>query len=187
MATCCTSVAPGNNKVLMLTEESGIWEHTETLQEPANNNTAFGTSITVSGDTIAIGAPEDDTEGEERGAVHLFTYSNSSWTHSQKIDSSFSGLTLENRDKFGSSVTLSADNSTLAVGAPEDDTAGNNRGTVHIFTKANNSWTYAGKIGHTVTEVTLNNNSNIGSAVTHLSRRQHDIHWCTRFQNNRER
>ena len=49
-------------------------------------------------------------------------------------------------DNFGWSTALSADGSTLAVGAPYNDANGYSAGLVKIFRKAGNSWYQVGII-----------------------------------------
>ena len=99
----------------------------------------FGSSAALSsnGTTLAVGARGDDTGGANtnRGAVHLFTKSNDTWTYSTKIAHNQNGLTLADNDNFGTSAALSSDGATLAVGVQYDDTGGSKRGAVHIFTK----------------------------------------------------
>ena len=118
----------------------------------------FGISVTTLGDLdgdgvtdLAVGARGDDTNGRERGAVHvLFLNSDGTVKSSVKIASDTNGgPTLANRDLFGWSVASLGDLDgdgvvDLAVGAQADDTgedrAGQsgeveesaNRGSVHL-------------------------------------------------------
>ena len=129
----------------------------------------FGTSANLSSDgtTLAVGVPYEDTNGDSRGAVHLFTKTGSIWTHSMKIDSSFNGLTLADDDRFGFSVALSSNGTTLVVGASYDSTGGTDtkKGAVHLFTKSNGVWTYSTKIADGTDGLTLDNGDNFGTSV----------------------
>lgn len=72
----------------------------------------FGTSVSISGNNLAIGAPEDDDLGNGSGAVYLFKWDPGTqmWLEEKKITASDgSGL-----DLFGALVRLSGD--TLFVG-----------------------------------------------------------------------
>ena len=98
----------------------------------------FGRSVAISGSTLAVGAPDEDSNARgvyptgtgtadpgadnthrRSGAVYIFTQSHSgaaaSWSQQAYIKASNSGES----DKFGTSIALSG--STLAVGAPKED------------------------------------------------------------------
>jgi hypothetical protein len=110
----------------------------------------FGYSIALSGNTLAVGAPGEesnargingnqlDNSAPDSGAVYIFTYAEGiGWAQQAFIKASNS----EDGDGFGSSVALSGD--TLVVGAPfedgaRDDQEANNRpesGAAYIFTR----------------------------------------------------
>ena len=89
---------------------------------------------------LAVGALRDDTNGSDRGAVHiLFMNTDGSVKSSTKIaDNTNGGPTLADGDRFGKSVTSLGDLDgddviDLAVGAYGDDTNGTSRGAVHIL------------------------------------------------------
>jgi hypothetical protein len=116
---------------------------------------SFGWSVSLSGDTLAVGAqdedsaatgvngdPNDDSAGQA-GAVYVFTRRGANWTQEAYLKASNTGM----GDSFGRSVSLSGD--TLAVGAPDEDSAGSDpsdnavgqAGAVYVFTRANKIWT----------------------------------------------
>ena len=103
-----------------------------------SGNDFFGTSISLKGDLLAVGAPFDDTGGTDRGAVHLFNgvggdFAGLTWQ--RKLASGIGASVmpaLANSDDFGRAVALDGDR--LAVGASVDDTGGPGRGAVHLFT-----------------------------------------------------
>jgi hypothetical protein len=106
----------------------------------------FGTSIALSGDTLAVGVP---FEGTNRGAVYIFTRIGTQWSQQAYIKASNNDA----GDFFGTSIALSGD--TLAVGATLEDSdasgigvgdEGNNvvtenSGAVYVFTRDGNAWT----------------------------------------------
>ena len=107
----------------------------------------FGSSVAFVGDVdgdgvadLAVGAINDNTNGPERGAIHILALNTSGTVKtSRKIASGTNGgPTLANGDAFGDSVTnlgdLDGDGGTdLLVGASRDSTVGANRGAVHIL------------------------------------------------------
>jgi hypothetical protein len=94
----------------------------------------FGNSVTLSadGNTLAVGAPmeesaatgiggdESDDSAESAGAVYVFSRTGGeTWAQQAYVKAS----NTEAEDVFGSSVALSADGNTLAVGAVREDSA----------------------------------------------------------------
>lgn len=119
---------------------SGAWSHQARLN--ASNPGAlddFGWSVAVSGDTLAVGAPQEasadgtpgNNDGIGRGAVYVFTRTGAEWSQQAYLKRPSS----DDLDQFGLRVALSGD--TLVVGAPGSD---NNSGAVYIFTRTGTEW-----------------------------------------------
>ena len=109
-----------------------------TAGSDAAANDQFGRSVSVSGDTMVVGAPYDDHSSTDSGSAYVFTRSSSGvWTQQQKLTASDAAVS----DYFGTSVSVSGD--TLVVGAPYDDnTGGNNGGSAYVFTRSSSGvWT----------------------------------------------
>ena len=123
----------------------------------------FGRSISMShdGNTIAVGAYGEDSSATvingddsnngsiDSGAVYVFRSTTLGWTQEAYIKAFNTGSS----DNFGSSVSLSADGNTLAVGAPFEDSnatdidgdetnnSASDSGAVYIFTRTGSTWT----------------------------------------------
>ncbi len=108
----------------------------------SDSNDHFGWSIALSGDTLAVGAPGEDSDGtsefdnsaENSGAVYVFTRVNGEW----EKEAYLKGLIISPQDGFGSSLALSGN--ILAVGARFDDGKGSDSGTVYLFTRIGATW-----------------------------------------------
>jgi hypothetical protein len=90
----------------------------------------FGWSVAVSGNTVVVGAREDDTTagGPDAGSAYVFTRSGVTWTEIQKL----APTDTFNGDRFGSSVALSLGNP--LVGAAEKQLSSpNGQGAVYAF------------------------------------------------------
>ncbi len=121
----------------------------------------FGIAFANNGNTLAVGAPGDnssvpginvdefDLQATSSGAVYILNYVDNAWLHSDYIKAS----NPEIDDEFGYSLTLDASGTQLAVGAPYEDSNGtgldsdtqsdNSRedsGAVYAFTRVNGSW-----------------------------------------------
>jgi|GEM_PF-722432 len=90
----------------------------------------FGRSVSISGDTVAVGADGDDDNGSRSGSAYIFERNDGgadNWGEVKKITA---GDGVAN-DYFGHSVSISGD--TVAVGAYGDDDNGNYSGSAYIF------------------------------------------------------
>jgi hypothetical protein len=143
-------------------DPAGVWSQQAYIKAsntgPGDPRTAtgdnFGNSIALSGDTLAVAAwgedssatgidgDQSDEDGEDSGAVYVFTRNGSGlWTQQAYIKASNTDI----RDRFGHSVALAGD--TLAVSASweSSDATGINgdqnnnnadfSGAVYIFTR----------------------------------------------------
>ncbi|MBW2735539.1 MAG: cadherin-like beta sandwich domain-containing protein, partial [Deltaproteobacteria bacterium] len=124
----------------------------------------FGISVSLSGDTLAVGAPGDASSatgvhGDQAnntlawsGAVYIFTREGSTWSQQAYLKASNTG----EHDNFGSGVSLQGD--TLAVGARGEGGDGTNQsddsmpgsGAVYVFTRVGGVWSQQAYIKATV-------------------------------------
>ena len=158
--------------VYIFTKSGNTWTHSTKIAHGTNgltltDDSIFGGSLETSsdGNTLFVGAERDNTSGSKRGAVHIFTKSGDTWTHSTKIAHGTNGLTLADADRFGSAIKISPDDNILYVGAVLDDTGGTNKGAVHIFTKSENTWTHSTKIAHGTSGLALVDHDYFGSSL----------------------
>ena len=121
--------------VLVYARSADGWNLQQKLTEAVGKaGDVFGLAVSISadGNTLAVGAPGADANGvADQGAVSVFTRSGGAWKQQQTL-SAVDGAAKSN---FGSSVSLSSDGNTLAVGGPN---AG--KGSVLVFTRANGTW-----------------------------------------------
>ena len=90
----------------------------------------FSNSVSISGDTVVVGAPNDDDNGTYSGSAYIFDRDQGgidNWGQVQKIVASDGA----ERNEFGYSVSISGD--TVVVGAPFDDDNGLNSGSAYVF------------------------------------------------------
>ena len=97
------------------------------------DNDYFGFSVAVDGNTVVVGAPEDD-DGDDVsfGSAYVFIKPNGGWadaTENVKL-TSFDGAAF---DRFGRSVAVDGD--ILVVSAFGDDDNGLSSGSAYVFTK----------------------------------------------------
>jgi len=103
-------------------------------------NDMFGVSVSASGDTVVVGAPDTDEHGSNSGSAYVFVRSGAAWTEQQKlIASDAAGI-----DSFGTSVSVSDD--TAIVGAIGDDDNGSSSGSAYVFVRSGSNWTEQQKL-----------------------------------------
>jgi hypothetical protein len=95
----------------------------------------FGFAVAVEGSTALVGAEFDDDNGENAGAIYVFTRSGGVWTEQQK-------LTAEDGsagDFFGYSIAMHGE--IAVIGAWGDDDNGSNSGSAYVFRRTAGGWT----------------------------------------------
>ncbi|MDR3573793.1 MAG: choice-of-anchor D domain-containing protein [Anaerolineaceae bacterium] len=95
----------------------------------------FGGSVSLSGDTALVGAPQATVgSNNAQGSAYVFIRTGTGWVFKQKLTVS-DGLA---GDQFGSSVTLDGD--TALVGAPHAFVNGSYSGAAYVFTRSGTTW-----------------------------------------------
>src|SRR2546427_1801066 len=97
---------------------------------------AFGSAVAISGDTIVVGAPLDDTPaGTDAGSAYVFVRSGTTWTEQQKLVASDAAAI----DGYGYTVSISGD--TAVVGAFTHDAPGGlNSGAAYVYVRSGTTW-----------------------------------------------
>jgi predicted porin len=166
--------------VYVFTRNNSQWGQQAYLKASnTDNDDRFGSSIALFDSTLAVGAPGEDSNAagidgnqdnnslSDSGAVYVFTRNDSQWSQQAYVKASNTG----NEDRFGSSIALF--NSTLAVGAPGEDSnasgidgnQGNNSlndaGAGYLFTRNNSQWSQQAYVKASNT----GNNDRFGSSI----------------------
>jgi hypothetical protein len=106
-----------------------------------------GTSVALSadGNTAVVGAPQDASlTGGSTGVAVVFTRAAGAWGEQQRIAGSVNGTIPGGAQ--GTSVALSADGNTAAVGAPGYNSGAASGGAVFIITRSNGVWSQQGGV-----------------------------------------
>ena len=146
--------APGSGAAYVFTRTGGVWTQ-QAYVKASNAGGLFGNSVALAGDTLAVGAPFEDSnatgvDGDQNnnnatssGAVYVFTRTGGDWTQQAYVKASNTGA----GDRFGGNVDLNGD--TLVVGARfeasgisgnESDNSVPNSGAAYIFTRTAGVW-----------------------------------------------
>jgi prepilin-type N-terminal cleavage/methylation domain-containing protein len=110
------------------------------LAADGDANDYFGRAVAVDGDTVVVGAPDDDDKGTSSGSVYVFTRTGATWTQQAKLTAADGAA----NDYFGRAVAIDGD--TLVVGAHQDDDKGSASGSAYVFTRTGGTWTQQAKL-----------------------------------------
>ena len=137
--------------VYVFTRAAGVWSQ-QGFVKPATplGGAHFGASVTLNGDasTLAAGAPDEYNGSDSGGSVYVFALSTGAWSQQAAVKASNTSAF----DAFGSALTLSADGTSLAVGARNEKSAatgiGGNQadrsaggaGAAYVFTRSAGAW-----------------------------------------------
>jgi hypothetical protein len=170
-ASCATGIngdetntgCPSAGAAYLFTRSSNVWSQKAYIKAPNTNaEDYFGYSVALSGDTVAVGALQEDScatgvNGDSNnsgcpaaGAVYLFRRVSEGWVSDAYLKAS----NTESLDGFGSAVAMSGD--TLAVAAMSEGSCTrqvngdqhNNEcrgavsfgGAVYVFTRQASGW-----------------------------------------------
>nr|WP_246394212.1 FG-GAP repeat protein [Microbulbifer rhizosphaerae] len=149
--------------VYVFTNSDGVWSQQAYIKASnAEEGDEFGTSLTLSSDgsVLAVSALREgsgatgvdgdqaDNSASRAGAVYVFTQSGDTWAQQAYIKAS----NTEEGDYFGEGLALSPDGTTLAVGAPfensgaigidghQTNSLATAAGAVYVFTQSGDTW-----------------------------------------------
>jgi hypothetical protein len=115
----------------------------------AGEDDYFGYSVSISGDTIVVGAYQEDSNATgvdgtqnndpytsfDSGAAYVFVRDGTMWTQQAYLKASNIGKQYS----FGWSVSISGN--TIVVGAPKENAGATGSGAAYVFVRDGTSWT----------------------------------------------
>ena len=131
---------PGHVRVF--NNSGGVWSQRGLTINGEGSGDQFGFPVSISSDgsVLAVGAAYNDGNGTDSGHVRVFEWTGSAWS---QIGPDIDGELFE--DQSGTSISLSGDGNTLAIGAIYNDgETVSNVGHVRVFARSGNIWTKVG-------------------------------------------
>jgi hypothetical protein len=122
---------------------NSIWSLQQKLTaSDAGQFDEFGFSVAIDGDTVVIGADQDDIGmNAEQGSAYVFVRNGTTWTEQQKLVASDG----DGSDFFGCSVGIAGDS--VIVGAYGGILAADmHRGAAYVFVRSGTTWTQQQKL-----------------------------------------
>lgn len=157
-----SNAASYSGAVYVYVRNGGSWSQQAYIKASntgADDQFGYGLAISANGDTLAVGAPAEDssatgTNGDQMsnaasnsGAVYMYHRAGGTWSQQAYVKASNTGA----GDQFGASVALSGSGNTLAAGAsPEDGNATGvnaqandlavDSGAAYVFVRGSATW-----------------------------------------------
>ncbi len=125
---------------LYLDPKPGMKPTQEILPPDLRPGDQFGSSVSISGNWLAVGAPVGDGKVQDSGVVYLFQFDGSTWAQSTKLDAT----DARKGAQLGFSVSLNGN--VLVVGAPGESSRGSSAGAAYVFEMQGNVWTQTAKL-----------------------------------------
>ncbi len=157
-------LAPGAGAAYVFVRSGGVWNQQAYLKPAAvgtsQANDHFGAAIAVSGDTVVVGAFQEDSSSTGinstpnevaggAGAAYVFVRSGGVWSQQAYLKPAVVGPGGQAGHLFGTSVAVSGDtvavgadhesSSTLGINSTPNDGAGSS-GAVYVFTRNAGVW-----------------------------------------------
>ncbi len=129
----------GSAYVFKRSDSSWIQEDKLTASDGATGD-QFGSSVSINGDYVIIGAYGDDSNGIDAGSAYIFKRTGTNWNEEDKLLASDSS----SQDKFGISVSINGDY--VIIGAYGDGDNGGHAGSAYIFKYTGTTWTQHNKL-----------------------------------------
>ena len=138
------SVVTDSGAVYVFTRSAGVWTQQDFLKaSDAGDAEYFGHSVSLDGDTLAVGANRADDEG----AAYVFTRSVGVWSEQKKLKAS--NPQLNSRYFFGNSIAINGD--TIVVGSKGEGSSATSSGAItldslksgaaYVFIRDAGNWT----------------------------------------------
>ena len=122
----------GSGSVYIFTYNGNDWIAEKLTAGDAVAGDGFGSSVAIEGDTLVVGAENNDVDGyNSAGSIYIYERINGVWTFDEEI----LAPNVINSGHFGSSVSI--DGSTIVVGARHYDSS---RGAIYVYTPNGSSW-----------------------------------------------
>jgi len=125
----------GGGSVYIYIRSGTTW--TQQARLPASDGDAgdaFGSSVSIYGNTLVIGDWVDDAHGESSGSAYIFDRSGTGWTEQAKLF----GSETQAYDNFGISLAIEGD--TIIIGTDSET-----NGSAYIFDRTETSWSEQSK------------------------------------------
>ncbi len=116
------------------------WQQTKAISpDELNKNDEFGITVKIIENEAFVGSIKDDDLGTNSGAVYCYKKEKSKWQFQQKL------LAPDGESYDGFGIAIEPDKNYIYIGSYFDNDNGENSGSVYIFKKSEENWSYYSK------------------------------------------
>ncbi len=116
------------------------WQTISAQEKKAGSKFGAALSLSADGRVLVVGAPQYGDAEAKTGAVYMFRRDANQWQEEEVTYGE------EDGEKFGGSISLSADGSVLAVGASGATNGTANHGAIYLFRHTESEWCQEAKL-----------------------------------------
>ncbi|MFT6336355.1 MAG: hypothetical protein ACJATI_003114 [Halioglobus sp.] len=121
-------LGPAAGAAYLMWYDGAIWtEHSKILASNGLKEDQFGSSVSISGTRVVVGALGANLDGIDKGAAYIFDYNGTSWVETAILTASNGS----DDDFFGTTVSIS--NNFVVIGATGEDSISINSGAAYIY------------------------------------------------------
>ena len=131
----------------------------------------FGSSVSISGDVVLVGAASDSDSGTQSGSAYVFRYDGAAWVEEAKLTASDAAAF----DQFGTDVSINGD--TALIGAFQDSDAGFSSGSAYVFRYDGTTWIEEAKLtaSDTAPEDSFGESVSVSGDTALIGTRERDV------------
>ena len=124
----------GDGKIYIFKNNGSDFWTKQSIIQPlfVSSGDRLGTSVSIDGNYIVVGAPNDDTTSTDAGSVAVYKLSSGSWSEIESFQGRDGAVSdAQGNDNFGSAVAISGD--FIIVGATGSGDGTNEYGSIYIY------------------------------------------------------
>ena len=144
----------GQNKVhIYIRSSTNTWTSQQVITGTSINSSdtqlgRFGMGMDDNADRLAMGSPNNDEGGTNRGRAYVYSRSGTTWS----LEADLVPSDPADADQFGNGLLMNSDGTYIISGSPGDDTSNTSRGAIYVFTRSGTSWSQQAKILPNITQ-----------------------------------
>jgi hypothetical protein len=140
-----TTTVSNQGAAYIFTRSGSTWsQQAKIVASDPGASDYFGWEVSISedGNTVVVGAYNNDEVDTNAGAAYIFTRSGTTWSQQAKLTASDGAA----NDWLGYTVDISNNGNTAVVGSQQEDSVAADSGAVYIYYRSGTTWSQQAKL-----------------------------------------